>query len=171
MVSVSPSPPFQFTLRTLLLLFVVLGSSLVVFGGWGIVDFGLVVGLAIWLRKAVDLRPLVYLAFGSVCLTVIAVAVYEWLQLFDFSVHHESSCRNNLRAISVARMCYHESNGCFPPAFVTDKTGKPTASWRVLILPWLEDEMEYATLRHGNCPGDALEPTLDDQGPGLRLSE
>jgi hypothetical protein len=27
---------FQFTLRTLLLLFVVLGSSLAVFGGWGI---------------------------------------------------------------------------------------------------------------------------------------
>ena len=47
MVSVSPRPPFQFTLRTLLLLFVVLGSSLAVFGAWGIVVFGLVVGLAI----------------------------------------------------------------------------------------------------------------------------
>ena len=34
-----PRPPFQFTLRTLLLLFVVLGSSLAVFGVWGIVGF------------------------------------------------------------------------------------------------------------------------------------
>ena len=34
-----PSPRFQFTLRTLLLLFVVLGSSLAVFGAWGIVVF------------------------------------------------------------------------------------------------------------------------------------
>ena len=41
-----PRPPFQFSLRTLLLLFVVLGSSLAVFGAWGIVVFGLVVGLA-----------------------------------------------------------------------------------------------------------------------------
>jgi hypothetical protein len=41
-----PTSPFQFTLRTLLLLFVVLGSSLAVFGAWGIVVFGLVVGLA-----------------------------------------------------------------------------------------------------------------------------
>ena len=39
-----PRPPFQFTLRTLLLLFVVLGSSLAVFGAWGIVVFGLVCG-------------------------------------------------------------------------------------------------------------------------------
>jgi len=43
-----PSPPFQFSLRTLLLLFVVLGSSLGVFGAWGIVVFGMVVGLGIY---------------------------------------------------------------------------------------------------------------------------
>ena len=36
-----PGPPFQFSLRRLLLLFVVLGSSLAVFGAWGIVVFGL----------------------------------------------------------------------------------------------------------------------------------
>ncbi len=41
----SPPPSFQFTLRTLLLLFVVLGSSLAVFGGWGIVVFGLAGGI------------------------------------------------------------------------------------------------------------------------------
>ena len=35
-----PRPWFQFRLRTLLLLFVVLGSSLAVFGAWGIVLFG-----------------------------------------------------------------------------------------------------------------------------------
>ena len=46
----SPTPPFQFRLRTLLLLCVVLGSSLAVFGGWGIVVFGLVAGLAIYIR-------------------------------------------------------------------------------------------------------------------------
>jgi hypothetical protein len=43
-----PSPPptlsFHPSLRTLLLC-VVLGSSLAVFGGWGILFFGLVVGL------------------------------------------------------------------------------------------------------------------------------
>ena len=47
-----PRPPFQFGLPTLLLLFVVLGSSLGVFGGWGLVVFGLVVGAAVYLHAA-----------------------------------------------------------------------------------------------------------------------
>ena len=47
----SPEPPrFQYTLRTLLLLFVVLGSSMAVFGAWGIVVFVVVVGLAVYLH-------------------------------------------------------------------------------------------------------------------------
>ena len=47
-----PTPPFQFTLRTLLLLFVVLGSSLAVFGGWGVVVFGLAAVFAMVLRRS-----------------------------------------------------------------------------------------------------------------------
>ena len=60
----SPPPPrpFQFSLRTLLLLFVVLGSSLAVFGVWGIVVFGLVVGLAIYVQQVESLSSLAYLA-------------------------------------------------------------------------------------------------------------
>ena len=53
-----PRPPFQFSLRTLLLLFVVLGSSLAVFGAWGIVVFGLVVGLAVYIHHAESLSSL-----------------------------------------------------------------------------------------------------------------
>jgi hypothetical protein len=44
-----------YSLQTLLLLFVVLGSSLAVFGGWGIVVFALVVGLAICIRQVPSL--------------------------------------------------------------------------------------------------------------------
>jgi hypothetical protein len=54
-----PARPFQFSLRTLLLLFVVLGSSLAVFGTWGIAVFGLVVGLAIYLYRAKSYRLLI----------------------------------------------------------------------------------------------------------------
>ena len=63
--SLPPTPPFQFTLRTLLLMFVVLGSSLAVFGGWGIVVFGLVVGLAIYLYRAKSYRLLILLLLVS----------------------------------------------------------------------------------------------------------
>jgi hypothetical protein len=33
---------------------------------------------------------------------------------------------------------YHETYDCFPPAYISDRDGKPMHSWRVLILPFLE---------------------------------
>ena len=38
---------------------------------------------------------------------------------------------------------YHETYGCFPPAYVADRDGKPMHSWRVLILPFLEQRELY----------------------------
>ena len=63
-----PRPPFQFTLRTLLLLFVVLASSLGVFGAWGIVVFILVVGLAIYVHHVESSLSLVYCAWTVITL-------------------------------------------------------------------------------------------------------
>jgi hypothetical protein len=33
------------------------------------------------------------------------------------------------------------NKGLFPPAFSTDKNGKPLLSWRVLILPFLDEDL------------------------------
>jgi hypothetical protein len=48
---------------------------------------------------------------------------------------------NNLKQIALATINYADAmNGNLPPAAVCDKTGKPLLSWRVLILPYLEQE-------------------------------
>jgi prepilin-type processing-associated H-X9-DG protein len=33
---------------------------------------------------------------------------------------------------------YHQRHGCFPPAFIADKSGRPMASWRVLLTAELQ---------------------------------
>ena len=38
---------------------------------------------------------------------------------------------------------YHDTEGHYPPAFVTDKTGRRMHSWRVLILPYIEADDLY----------------------------
>ena len=38
---------------------------------------------------------------------------------------------------------YNEIWGSFPPAFVVDEEGRPLYSWRVLILPYLEEQALY----------------------------
>ena len=50
------------------------------------------------------------------------------------------SSSNNLKQIGLAMHNYHDTHGNFPPAAVCDKTGKPMMSWRVLILPYIEQD-------------------------------
>ncbi len=50
---------------------------------------------------------------------------------------------NNLKMLGLALHNYHDVNGRFPPAFVVDKAGKPLYSWRVLILPYIEQDAIY----------------------------
>jgi hypothetical protein len=45
--------------------------------------------------------------------------------------------------IATAMRRYHDQHGRFPPAVVTDADGKPLYSWRVLLLPYLNEEGLY----------------------------
>ena len=127
-----PSPPFQFTLRTLLLLFVVLGSSMGVFGVWGIVVFALVLGLAVCIRKFGLLWPLTLLAM-ILCAICLLPA--------EMGSSHREPCSFRLFQIAQALRAYQEANGCFPPAYIADASGKPMHSWRTLLLPCFQDPL------------------------------
>jgi hypothetical protein len=51
---------------------------------------------------------------------------------------------NNLRQISLAMLNYEAAHNGFPPAYIADKkTGKPLLSWRVAILPYIEQQALY----------------------------
>lgn len=49
---------------------------------------------------------------------------------------------NNLKMIGIAFHSFHDSNNKFPAYFLT-KDGKPGLSWRVAILPYLEEDALY----------------------------
>jgi prepilin-type processing-associated H-X9-DG protein len=54
-----------------------------------------------------------------------------------------SQCLNNLKQIGLALHNYHDVYGSFPPAYIADESGKPMHSWRVLILPFLDQQPLY----------------------------
>ena len=54
-----------------------------------------------------------------------------------------SQCINNLKQIGLAMHNYHAVHKTFPPAYTVDKAGKPLLSWRVLVLPYLEQDALY----------------------------
>jgi uncharacterized protein DUF1559 len=43
----------------------------------------------------------------------------------------------------VAVATYHDTYGTLPPAYIADAEGKPLHSWRVLLLPFLEQRELY----------------------------
>jgi hypothetical protein len=52
-------------------------------------------------------------------------------------------CSNNLKQIALALHNYHDVYKTFPPAMLPDADGKPVHSWRVLILPFIEEQKLY----------------------------
>ncbi|MGH7140262.1 MAG: DUF1559 domain-containing protein, partial [Pirellulales bacterium] len=54
-----------------------------------------------------------------------------------------NQCNNNLKQIGLAMYNYHDVWGSFPPAYLADENGRPMHSWRVLILPYMEQKALY----------------------------
>ena len=53
---------------------------------------------------------------------------------------------NNLKQIMIAIHNYHDTNG-FLPRDIADKNGKPLLSWRVLLLPYIEQDNLYKAFK------------------------
>src|SRR5262249_13538594 len=56
-------------------------------------------------------------------------------------------CMGHLNQLHVAFHNYHDTYGCFPPAYVADANGKPIHSWRVLMLPFIDEVHLYEKYR------------------------
>lgn len=54
-----------------------------------------------------------------------------------------SPCHNNVLQLGIALFNYDTSYGSLPPAFLADDDGKPMHSWRVLVLPFLDQNDLY----------------------------
>lgn len=58
-----------------------------------------------------------------------------------------SPCKNNLKQIALALHNYHDVHGTFPPAITYGPDGKPWHSWRVILLPYLEQQELFERYR------------------------
>ncbi len=56
---------------------------------------------------------------------------------------HRAQCTGNLKHIAMALINYESAFGGFPKPAITGKDGKPLLSWRVAILPYIEQQELY----------------------------
>jgi prepilin-type processing-associated H-X9-DG protein len=87
------------------------------------------------------------IVLGSIGSTLVVIGVLIALLLPAVQAAREaarrSQCVNNLKQMGLAMLNYHDINGAFPPAMTIDPDGKPLLSWRVLLLPYLDEQALY----------------------------
>ncbi len=57
-----------------------------------------------------------------------------------------TDCVNKMRQLGLALHAYANHHGSLPPAYTTDEHGNPLHSWRVLILPYIEQMELYKSI-------------------------
>lgn len=130
----------SFRLWTIFYVFALLAAAMATFGPWGIVAAALV--LYFWAR-ALHAPHWRAAPFELLLLILVAVALIVLLLPTLQSARQgsrRSMCMNNLKQIALAMQNYERAHGTLPPPFVADAKGKPKHSWRVLLLPYLEEE-------------------------------
>ncbi|MEX0792767.1 MAG: DUF1559 domain-containing protein [Pirellulaceae bacterium] len=87
--------------------------------------------------------------WGRVMFYGTSVAVIAIL-IFSLTPRHggreaarRAQLQNQLKQIGLALLNYESHYGQFPPAYVPDDEGRPMHSWRVLILPYMDEEWHY----------------------------
>ena len=93
---------------------------------------------------ALTLALVAAIILGSLVVTAMVVAFYVPSLQSTRTVARRVHCASNLRRIGLAVQRYHEVHGSFPPAYVPDEKGTPMHSWRVLLLPFLDEQELYA---------------------------
>jgi hypothetical protein len=88
-------------------------------------------------------NQLVVSGHGSIMSSAASVGVLTALLLPAVQAAREAArrtmSRNNLRQIGLAMHNYNDVHGHFPARAIFDKQGKPLLSWRVELLPYLEE--------------------------------
>lgn len=131
----------KFRLGTMAYAFALLAAAMATFGPVG----GMILGglvLAGWYdvvsgRRGVGALALVG-TLGFTALVLLPPFIAD-----ASNAARRNDCLSNLKQILLGLNNYESANGAFPPAYVADAEGKPMHSWRVLILPYMEQKQLY----------------------------
>jgi len=133
----------RFSLMSLLLAFAVVWSSLATFGIGGIAAAVVLLAIAVCVRTSSDMGRAILKVLIPASLIFLAIALSLPVRSRAREAARRSWCRNNMKQIVFGLHNYHDAYGCFPPAYVAGPDGSPWHSWRVLILPFVEEAVLY----------------------------
>jgi hypothetical protein len=84
--------------------------------------------------------------FCFVCISAFLLIVAIYFVARDQAAPYNYKTLAHLKRIGIMFHMYHEKNGHFPPAYITDSAGNRLHSWRTLLLE-IEDPALFAKVR------------------------
>lgn len=101
------------------------------------------------------------------------VAILLMGVLFAFLVYAVREAREAARRmqcvpkqLALALHLYHDEFGSLPPAYTTDAEGNPLHSWRVLVLPYIQEQELYNKIRFDEPWDSPHNSRFHDEMPG-----
>lgn len=134
----------SFRLWTIFYVFALVAAALATFGGWGAVAAAIVVWFWAWVfyvRKSH--KNLIGCLAALSMLAVLLIVMFLPAVQSAVEAARSFQCMSQLTQIAIARHNYHDTKVALPPPYLANDNGKPMASWRVLILPYLEESALY----------------------------
>lgn len=113
-------------------------------------------------RVAIHVNADVGLATTSVAVGLLLPAVQA-----ARAAARRAQTNNNLKMIALAMHNYHDAYRGFPDPAIRDKDGKPLLSWRVAILPFIEQQQLYEKFRLDEPWDSDHNRALIDQMPAV----
>jgi prepilin-type processing-associated H-X9-DG protein len=88
----------------------------------------------------------VILALSVVLVLIILICAFVLLPMVERTreATRKVICTENLQRIGQALLAYRARYGGFPPSYLADEQGRPVHSWRVLLLPYLDEEKLFS---------------------------
>src|SRR5688500_17026762 len=92
---------------------------------------------------------LVRRVLAAACLMLVALPVsyVVWGVGQAREAARRTQCKGRFKQLELALHNYHDTYGSFPPAVIDGPDRRPWHSWRVLILPLLEEKLIYDRYR------------------------
>lgn len=107
-----------------------------------------------------------------VVITIVAVLIALLLPAVQVAreAARRTQCKNNLKQIGLALLSFHDVKSHLPAGMMLHaRAGRPSASWRALILPMLEDSDMYAAVGVIENPKDPNYGGVGSRQPGTYM--
>ena len=108
------------------------------------------------------------IAIGGISLVALVVSYLSWGVGQAREAARRSQCLGHFKQLELALHNYHEIYGSFPPAVTKGPDGRAWHSWRVLILPLLEEKPLYDRYRFDEPWNGPHNQLLAAEFPSLR---